>query len=81
MDPRRIQFSQQARPLPDDPSEEGLNCRGCIFNRQRSEVCRIASEEAQRRSMRDCDAIDQFGDVVIYVHTDQDPRQLDLLEQ
>jgi hypothetical protein len=79
MDPRRIQFQQQPRQLIDDPDERGLNCKGCIFERQRAAVCQVASEEATRRGLRDCDAVDQFGDVVIYVPAAVDPRQMDLI--
>jgi hypothetical protein len=79
MDPRKTQFRQEARRLVDDPEERGLNCRGCLFARQRASVCRAASEEAIKRGMRDCDAVDQFGDVVIYVPTETDPRQMNLI--
>lgn len=79
LDPRKIQFTQQVRTLVDDPDERGLNCRGCLFHRQKSWVCRIAAEEAEKRQLRDCDAIDQFGDVVIYVRCEVDPRQQDLI--
>lgn len=68
------------RPLLDDPEEKGLNCDGCLFQRQRAAVCIEASAEAVRRGLRDCDAIDQFGEVVIYLRTEVDPRQQDLLE-
>lgn len=80
IDPRRIQFTEQVRKLIDDPDERGLNCHGCLFNKQRAAVCRVAAEEAHKRSLRDCDAIDQFGDVVIYVRCEVDPRQLDVLD-
>lgn len=80
LDPARILFNESLRPLQDDPDNRGLNCHGCIFNRQPARVCRQASEEAMRRGLRDCDAVDQFGDVAIYVRVDIDPRQLDLVE-
>jgi hypothetical protein len=79
MDPTRIQFRQQERRLVDDDDNRGLNCHGCLFNRQPARVCRAAAEEAAKRGLRDCDAVDQFGEVVIYVATDVDPRQLDLI--
>lgn len=80
MDPRKILFAESApRPLVEDEDNEGLNCRGCAFYRQKASVCRAAAEEAMRRSLRDCDAVDQFGDVVVYVRVDTDPRQLDLI--
>ena len=80
MDPARFQFGQQERRLLEDEDNRGLNCQGCVFNRQPSAVCRSAAVEAVRRGLRDCDAVDQFGEVVIYVPTDIDPRQLDLME-
>ena len=79
MDPRRIQFQQLARPLEEDPDEKGLNCKGCMFAREKSAVCTAANEEAKKRGLRDCDAVDQFGDVVIYVAAIVDPRQMDLI--
>jgi hypothetical protein len=79
MDPARIQFTQQERPLREDDDNRGLNCHGCLFNRQPARVCREATVEAMKRGLRDCDAVDQFGEVVIYVATDVDPRQMDLI--
>lgn len=79
LDPARIQFKQLERPLVDDEDNRGLNCRGCLFDRQPAHVCRSAEAEAAKRGLRDCDAVDQFGDVVIYVATDVDPRQMDLI--
>lgn len=67
MDPTRMRFSQHARPLVDDPDERGLNCLGCLFKRQKAAVCKLANQVAQQLGLRDCDAVDQFGDVVIYV--------------
>lgn len=81
MDPTRMQFGMsEPRPLKDDPDGKGLDCEGCLFQRQRASVCRVAAEEAVRRGLRDCDAIDQFGEVVVYVAVKVDPRQLDLLD-
>lgn len=79
MDPARIQFAQQTRPLTDDEDNRGLNCHGCLFNRQPARVCNVAAAEAVKRGLRDCDAPDQFGEVVVYVATAVDPRQLDLI--
>jgi hypothetical protein len=79
MDPARIQFREQVRRLIDDEEQLGLNCKGCLFYRQPYRVCKAAAEEAAKRQMRDCDAVDQFGDVVIYVAADVDPRQMDLI--
>lgn len=80
LDPARIQFDVQLRPVLDDPDNRGLNCHGCIFNRQPAKVCRIAEAEARKRGLRDCDAVDQFGDIAIYVRVEVDPRQIDIME-
>lgn len=79
MDPARMQFRQEERPLREDDDNRGLNCQGCLFNRQPAAVCRAATVEAMKRGLRDCDAVDQFGEVVIYVATDIDPRQMNLI--
>jgi hypothetical protein len=79
MDPTRMLFAQVERPLIEDENNEGLNCKGCLFYKQKHAVCKTAAVEAVKRQMRDCDAVDQFGDVVIYVTTATDPRQLDLI--
>lgn len=79
IDPSRIQFQQQARPLREDHDNRGLNCHGCLFSRQPARVCTEAATEAVKRGLRDCDAVDQFGEVVIYVASDIDPRQMDLI--
>jgi hypothetical protein len=62
-----MRFSQEARRQIDDEDNRGLNCHGCLFSKARAEVCNRASEAAQRMNLRDCDAVDQFGEVVIYV--------------
>lgn len=79
MDPTRIQFTQQPRPLAEDDDNRGLNCHGCLFHRQPFRVCMTAAAEAVKRGLRDCDSLDQFGEVVVYVATAVDPRQLDLI--
>jgi hypothetical protein len=79
MDPTRIQFQQQARPLREDDDNRGFNCHGCLFDRQPARVCVTAAAEAVKRGLRDCDAVDQFGEVVIYVISAIDPRQMDLI--
>lgn len=78
LDPRTILFDTVLRPLQDDPDNRGLNCMGCIFNKQSARVCRTAEVEAHKRGLRDCDAVDQFGEVAIYVRVDVDPRQIEL---
>lgn len=62
-----MRFSQQARRQVDDEDNRGLNCRGCLFVKQKAAVCRVANEVAKQLGLRDCDAVDQFGEVVIYV--------------
>jgi len=79
MDPTRMQFRQQVRQLLEDDDNRGVNCHGCLFHRQPSRVCVSASTEAIKRGLRDCDAVDQFGEVVIYLATDVDPRQMNLI--
>ena len=79
IDSARVQFRQEERPLIEDDDNRGLNCHGCLFHRQPARVCVAAAAEAVKRGLRDCDAVDQFGDVVIYVATDVDPRQMDLI--
>ncbi len=79
MDPTRIQFTQQPRPLVEDDDNRGLACHGCLFHRQPARVCIVAAAEAVKRGLRDCDSLDQFGEVVVYVATAVDLRQLDLI--
>ena len=67
LDPDRMRFSQDARPLVEDEDNRGLNCHGCLFFKQKAAVCRAAAEAARRLGLRDCDAVDQLGEVVIYV--------------
>ena len=79
LDPDRMRFSQEARPLVDDEDNRGLNCRGCLFSKSKAEVCRRAEEAAKRMRLRDCDAVDQFGEVVIYIKYRE--VQLELVER
>lgn len=67
IDPSKIRFSQEARRQLEDDDNRGLNCRGCLFHKQKATVCFAAAEAARRMGLRDCDAVDQFGEVVIYV--------------
>jgi hypothetical protein len=67
MDPDRMRFSQQPRKQVEDDKNRGLNCRGCLFAKQQHAVCVAANEAAKRMGLRDCDAVDPFGEVVIYV--------------
>lgn len=75
LDPRKMRFAPSApRPLLEDDDNEGLNCKGCVFRNQPASVCVVAAELAIERGQRDCDAVDQFGEVVVYVR----PHQIDL---
>lgn len=75
MNPRKMRFAMSAgRPLLEDDDNEGLNCAGCLFRNQPARVCVVAAEVAIERGQRDCDAVDQFGEVVVYVR----PHQIDL---
>lgn len=77
LDPTRMRFSMsEPRPLKDDEENSGINCWGCIFKRQKASVCIEAAAEAVDRGYRDCDAIDPFGEVVVYVKYYQ--RQLEI---
>lgn len=67
IDPDRMRFSQHARRQLEDDDNRGLNCHGCLFHKQKATVCYAAAEAARRLGLRDCDAVDQFGEVVIYV--------------
>jgi hypothetical protein len=62
-----MRFSQEARRQVEDEKNRGLNCRGCLFDKQKAAVCRAAEVAARRLGLRDCDAVDPFGEVVIYV--------------
>jgi len=71
LDPARIIFAASRRPMSlldedDDP------CQGCIFMRERSEVCHKAAAEAKLRGLPDCE------NDWVYVHVKIDPRQLDI---
>jgi len=71
LDPAHIIFAASRRPMSlldedDDP------CQGCIFMRERREVCHKAEEEAKKRGLPSCES----GHVYVEVKTD--PRQLDI---
>ncbi len=51
-------------------AKQAKGCSGCLFEKQRSSVCRQANAVARLASIADCD----FG--FIYVAREQDPRQL-----
>lgn len=76
LDPNRLRFSQQSRRQRDDDDNRGINCRGCLFAKQKASVCFAAAEAARRMGLRDCDAVDQFGEVVIYVPYHEEQLEL-----
>lgn len=63
LDPAKLQF--EAKP--------GKKCKGCLFDRQESHVCKEASRLAVLAELPDCD----HG--VVYVAAKRDPRQLALV--
>jgi hypothetical protein len=73
-DPRTIQFAAKRQHKVNVLDEEDDGCRGCLFERDRASVCRIAGEEARARRLPDCD------DGWVYVAVKVDPRQQDLFE-
>lgn len=76
LDPTRMRFSQEARRQEEDEKNKGLNCKGCLFEKQKAKVCELAGEAAQRLGLRDCDYIDPFGEAVIYVKYREVRREL-----
>lgn len=60
LDPAELSFT----------AKQATGCRGCIFDNQRSEVCRKANAIAHLAGIADCD----FG--FVYIKRETDPRQL-----
>jgi hypothetical protein len=77
-DPLKTIFAV-AHVTPDDPIEDA--CRGCIFERDRPEVCTVAQEQAKLRGLDVCEHPDDDGRSVIYVRVAVDPRQCDLFNE
>lgn len=76
LDPASMQF----RAKLADP--ERTHCSGCLFRGQRSIICNMAAQVAQRAGMNDCDERDpDTGRSFIYVTVEMDARQLDLVQQ
>lgn len=72
MNPAEIKFTvAKGRPR---------SCAGCLFEHERASVCRIASEEAVKRQLQDCEYPDAAGHSIIYVAVPVDERQQDLFE-
>jgi hypothetical protein len=79
LDPDRMRFSQQARRQVEDDDNRGLNCHGCIFFKRKADVCYAAADAARRMGLRDCDAVDPFGEAVIYIPYRE--IQIDLVDE
>lgn len=59
-------------------SDDG--CKGCLFQKQRSAVCREASQVAQDIGQPDCDDRSPVSKLsYIYVLDESDPRQIPML--
>jgi len=50
-------------------------CDGCLFMKERSEVCHIAAQEAKLRGLSDCD------EGFVFVEVKTDPRQIDIFKE
>jgi hypothetical protein len=73
-DPRTILFAAQRQHKVNVFDDEDDACKGCLFERERHSVCKLAGEEAKKRRLPDCD------DGWIYIAVKTDPRQLDIFE-
>lgn len=71
MDPARIQFAASRRPASMLDEDEDP-CEGCVFHKERSEVCQKAAAEAKLRKLPDCE------NGWVYVLVKVDTRQADL---
>lgn len=56
-------------------AQPAKSCVGCLFDSERSTVCREASAVAGQRGLPDCDA------GYIYVEEETDERQIDLFAE
>lgn len=74
IDPRATLFAavpKRANRFDD----EDCGCSGCLFERERSTVCRVVEQEAKQRRLPDCE------DGFVYIMVKVDPRQRDLVEE
>ncbi|CUI02632.1 hypothetical protein BN2497_2565 [Janthinobacterium sp. CG23_2] len=62
---------------PNDPRAED-QCKGCMFDKQRTAVCKEACARAQLAGLPDCESMFPTGRSFIYIASKQDPRQLQL---
>lgn len=74
MNPAAMQF----RARLADPGRK--DCSGCLFRGQRSIVCQMAGQVAQRAGGPDCDERDaDTGRTFVYVPAVLDARQIDFI--
>lgn len=62
LEPEKMQFT----------ASTAKSCRGCLFERQFSPICKRASAVAVKADLPDCDT------GVIYIAVEEDPRQLSI---
>lgn len=73
-DPRVILFAAVPKRV-NRFDDEDSGCCGCLFEDEKSAVCRAAGEEAKRRGLDDCEA------GFVYQAVKIDPRQIDLFTE
>lgn len=61
--------------------ESKKECKGCIFENEKSTVCFAASAAAVDEGLPDCEQTPPGGGSYIYVVLEEDPRQLSIVEQ
>jgi hypothetical protein len=71
LDPARTIFAASRRPVSMLDEDEDP-CEGCVFRKERSEVCHKAAAEAKLRKLPDCE------DGFVYVLVKVDTRKTDL---
>ena len=73
MDLHDLQFTAKLMPLLSKLN----NCQGCIFENEKSAVCREVSKIAEKLNIYDCDT-EPFGKRVIYILPEIDSRQISI---
>lgn len=73
MNPAGARFTATESRAADD-------CHGCIFEHERTSVCRGVEAIAKRLELPDCETKAPSGKTYIYVLDKRDPRQMDLLK-
>ncbi len=56
--------------------ESARDCRGCIFERERSSECRAAEAVARGLALPMCEDQSPGGKTYIYIFDKSDPRQM-----